>query len=240
MSTRTDGRRPDQAREVDIEIGVAPYAEGSCLISTGNTQVLCAASVAEGVPGWREESGAGWVTAEYGMLPRATHTRTSRERSGPRGRTQEIQRLIGRSIRSVTDMEVMGQHTVTVDCDVLQADGGTRTAAITGAFVAVRLAVRWMVENGLAERDPLKEAVAGVSVGIVEGLLCLDLDYREDSAAQVDMNVIGTRSGGLVEVQGTAEGDPFGRADFDSLLDLAVVGLEGLFAAQQRVLPGSE
>ena len=240
MSTRTDGRRPDQAREVDIEIGVAPYAEGSCLISTGNTQVLCAASVAEGVPRWREESGAGWVTAEYGMLPRATHTRTSRERSGPRGRTQEIQRLIGRSIRSVTDMEVMGQHTVTVDCDVLQADGGTRTAAITGAFVAVRLAVRWMVENGLAERDPLKEAVAGVSVGIVEGLLCLDLDYREDSAAQVDMNVIGTRSGGLVEVQGTAEGDPFGRADFDSLLDLAVVGLEGLFAAQQRVLPGSE
>ena len=240
MSTRTDGRRPDQAREVDIEIGVAPYAEGSCLISTGNTQVLCAASVAEGVPRWREESGAGWVTAEYGMLPRATHTRTSRERSGPRGRTQEIQRLIGRSIRSVTDMEVMGQHTVTVDCDVLQADGGTRTAAITGAFVAVRLAVRWMVENGLAERDPLKEAVAGVSVGIVEGLLCLDLDYREDSAAQVDMNVIGTRSGGLVEVQGTAEGDPFGRADFDSLLDLAVVGLEGLFAAQQRVLPGSQ
>ena len=240
MSTRTDGRRPDQAREVDIEIGVAPYAEGSCLISTGNTQVLCAASVTEGVPRWREESGAGWVTAEYGMLPRATHTRTSRERSGPRGRTQEIQRLIGRSIRSVTDMEVMGQHTVTVDCDVLQADGGTRTAAITGAFVAVRLAVRWMVENGLAERDPLKEAVAGVSVGIVEGLLCLDLDYREDSAAQVDMNVIGTRSGGLVEVQGTAEGDPFGRADFDSLLDLAVVGLEGLFAAQQRVLPGSQ
>ena len=240
MSTRTDGRRPDQAREVDIEIGVAPYAEGSCLISTGNTQVLCAASVTEGVPRWREESGAGWVTAEYGMLPRATHTRTSRERSGPRGRTQEIQRLIGRSIRSVTDMEVMGQHTVTVDCDVLQADGGTRTAAITGAFVAVRLAVRWMVENGLAERDPLKEAVAGVSVGIVEGLLCLDLDYREDSAAQVDMNVIGTRSGGLVEVQGTAEGDPFGHADFDSLLDLAVVGLEGLFAAQQRVLPGSQ
>ncbi|SVA42299.1 uncharacterized protein METZ01_LOCUS95153, partial [marine metagenome] len=225
---------------VDIEIGVAPYAEGSCLISTGNTQVLCAASVAEGVPRWREESGAGWVTAEYGMLPRATHTRTSRERSGPRGRTQEIQRLIGRSIRSVTDMEVMGQHTVTVDCDVLQADGGTRTAAITGAFVAVRLAAHWMVENGLAEHDPLKEAVAGISVGIVEGLLCLDLDYREDSAAQVDMNVIGTQSGGLVEVQGTAEGDPFARADFDSLLDLAVAGLEALFAAQQRVLPGSK
>ncbi len=174
------------------------------------------------------------------MLPRATHTRTSRERSGPRGRTQEIQRLIGRSIRSVTDMEVMGQHTVTVDCDVLQADGGTRTAAITGALVAVRLAARWMVENGLAERDPLKEAVAGISVGIVEGLLCLDLDYREDSAAQVDMNVIGTQSGGLVEIQGTAEGDPFGRADFDSLLDLAVAGLEKLFAAQQRVLSESK
>ncbi len=240
MSKRADGRRPDQARELEIEIGVAPYAEGSCLISTGNTQVLCAASVAEGVPRWREESGAGWVTAEYGMLPRATHTRTSRERSGPRGRTQEIQRLIGRSIRSVTDMEVMGQHTVTVDCDVLQADGGTRTAAITGALVAVRLAARWMVENGLAQRDPLKEAVAGISVGIVEGLLCLDLDYREDSAAQVDMNVIGTQSGGLVEIQGTAEGDPFGRADFDSLLDLAVAGLEKLFAAQQRVLSESK
>ena len=239
MSKRADGRRPDQARELEIEIGVAPYAEGSCLISTGNTQVLCAASVAEGVPRWREESGAGWVTAEYGMLPRATHTRTSRERSGPRGRTQEIQRLIGRSIRSVSDMELMGQHTITVDCDVLQADGGTRTAAITGAFVAVRLAARWMIENGLVERDPLKEAVAGISVGIVEGLLCLDLDYREDSAAQVDMNVVGTQSGGLVEVQGTAEGDPFGRADFDSLLDLAVAGLERLFAAQQRALSGS-
>lgn len=239
MTTRADGRSSDQARELDIEIGVAPYAEGSCLISTGNTQVLCAASVTEGVPRWREESGAGWVTAEYGMLPRATHTRTSRERSGPRGRTQEIQRLIGRSIRSVTDMELMGQHTITVDCDVLQADGGTRTAAITGAFVAVRLAARWMIENGLVERDPLKEAVAGISVGIVEGLLCLDLDYREDSAAQVDMNVIGTQSGGLVEVQGTAEGDPFGRADFDSLLDLAVAGLERLFAAQQRALSGS-
>jgi len=239
VTTRADGRSSDQARELDIEIGVAPYAEGSCLISTGNTQVLCAASVTEGVPRWREESGAGWVTAEYGMLPRATHTRTSRERSGPRGRTQEIQRLIGRSIRSVTDMELMGQHTITVDCDVLQADGGTRTAAITGAFVAVRLAARWMIENGLVERDPLKEAVAGISVGIVEGLLCLDLDYREDSAAQVDMNVIGTQSGGLVEVQGTAEGDPFGRADFDSLLDLAVAGLERLFAAQQRALSGS-
>lgn len=239
MTTRADGRSSDQARELDIEIGVAPYAEGSCLISTGNTQVLCAASVTEGVPRWREESGAGWVTAEYGMLPRATHTRTSRERSGPRGRTQEIQRLIGRSIRSVTDMELMGQHTITVDCDVLQADGGTRTAAITGAFVAVRLAARWMIENGLVERDPLKEAVAGISVGIVEGLLCLDLDYREDSAAQVDMNVVGTQSGGLVEVQGTAEGDPFGRADFDSLLDLAVAGLERLFAAQQRALSGS-
>lgn len=239
MTTRADGRSSDQARELDIEIGVAPYAEGSCLISTGNTQVLCAASVTEGVPRWREESGAGWVTAEYGMLPRATHTRTSRERSGPRGRTQEIQRLIGRSIRSVTDMELMGQHTITVDCDVLQADGGTRTAAITGAFVAVRLAARWMIENGLVECDPLKEAVAGISVGIVEGLLCLDLDYREDSAAQVDMNVIGTQSGGLVEVQGTAEGDPFGRADFDSLLDLAVAGLERLFAAQQRALSGS-
>jgi ribonuclease PH len=236
MRRRSGGRGADEGREVTIELGVAPYAEGSCLIATGDTRVLCAASVAEGVPPWRERSGAGWVTAEYAMLPRSTHTRTSRERTGAKGRTQEIQRLIGRSLRSVTDMKRMGQNTITVDCDVLQADGGTRTAAITGAYVALSLATAWMLEEGLIDRDPILEAVAAISVGIVDGTPYLDLDYVEDSQAQVDMNVVATKSGGLVEVQGTAEGDPFPRRDLDALLDLATSGLETLFAAQALAL----
>ena len=233
---RAGGRGPDQARPVSIEVGVAPYAEGSCLIVTGQTRVLCAASVTEGVPGWRERSGAGWVTAEYAMLPRATHTRTSRERTGPQGRTQEIQRLIGRSLRSVTDMKRLGLHTATIDCDVLQADGGTRTAAITGAYVALAMACRWMLRQGKIQEDPLREPVAAVSVGIVDGVALLDLDYGEDSRAQVDMNVVGTASGGLVEVQGTAEGEPFRRSELDALLALADRGLEALFGAQARAL----
>jgi ribonuclease PH len=173
------------------------------------------------------------------MLPRATHTRTSRERTGAKGRTQEIQRLIGRSLRSVTDMQRLGQNTITVDCDVLQADGGTRTAAITGAYVALVLAADWMLGEGLAERDAVTEPVAAVSVGLVDGVPFLDLDYGEDSTAQVDMNVVGTKSGGLVEVQGTAEGDPFRRSDLDALLDLAAQGLQGLFAAQAGALAES-
>jgi ribonuclease PH len=239
MTQRHDGRRPDQGRPVSIDTGVAPYAEGSCIIATGQTRVLCTASVVAGVPAWRERSGAGWVTAEYAMLPRATHTRTSRERSGPKGRTQEIQRLIGRSLRSVTDMGAMGQHTITVDCDVLQADGGTRTASITGACVALELALRWMLHEGMVVRSPMKEKVAAVSVGLVDGVACLDLDYREDSAAQVDMNLVATESGGLVEVQGTAEGDPFPRRDLDALMDLGMSGIEALLAAQARALSGS-
>jgi ribonuclease PH len=238
MSARSEGRRADQLRTISIEPGGAPYAEGSCVIQAGQTRVLCTASVVGGVPRWREASGAGWVTAEYAMLPRATHTRTDRERRGPKGRTQEIQRLIGRSLRSVTDMKAMGPNTVTVDCDVLQADGGTRTASITGACVALSLAGDWMVREGLAVRNPLRERVAAVSVGIVDGEPRLDLDYPEDSSAQVDMNVVGTESGGLVEVQGTAEGDPFPRRDLDALLDLAESGLEGLFAAQAAALRG--
>ncbi|HAT37229.1 MAG TPA: ribonuclease PH [Gemmatimonadetes bacterium] len=238
MPDRHDGRRPDQGRKVRIEVSPAPYAEGSCLISTGDTRVLCTASVSEGVPPWRERSGAGWVTAEYAMLPRATHTRSRRERSGPKGRTQEIQRLIGRSLRSVVDMEAMGQHTITIDCDVMQADGGTRTASITGASVALELATKWMVSEGLIERSPIRELVAAVSVGIVGGFPCLDLDYREDSRAQVDMNLVGTESGALVEIQGTAEEAPFSRAQLDQMIDLGMAGIETLLAAQARALNG--
>jgi ribonuclease PH len=236
VTERHDGRRRDQGRPVAIETGISPYAEGSCTIATGDTRVLCTASVAEGVPAWREASGAGWVTAEYAMLPRSTHTRRRRERSGPGGRTQEIQRLIGRSLRSVTDMASMGQHTITVDCDVLQADGGTRTASITGACVALVLASRWMLHEGLVERTFVDENVAAVSVGIVDGAPCVDLDYREDVAAQVDMNLVATESGGLVEVQGTAEGDPFPRRALDELLDLGMAGIEILLAAQASAL----
>jgi ribonuclease PH len=238
MADRHDGRRPDQARPIAIETGVSPYAEGSCLIATGETRVLCTASVVQGVPPWRERSGSGWVTAEYAMLPRATHSRNNRERNGPKGRTQEIQRLIGRSLRSVTDMRAMGPYTVTVDCDVLQADGGTRTAAITGACVSLELALRWMLHEGLVERSAMREQVAAVSVGIVDGDPCLDLDYREDASAQVDMNLVGTESGGLVEVQGTAEGHPFVRKELDALVDLGVAGIEALIAAQARALEG--
>ncbi len=236
MAAHRSTRRADQLRPMIIETGVAPYAEGSCLISAGNTRVLCTASVVEGVPPWRERSGSGWVTAEYAMLPRATHTRTSRERNGAKGRTQEIQRLIGRSLRSVTDLPAMGPYTITVDCDVLQADGGTRTASVTGACVALSLACAWMVGEGLVERNPVRERVAAVSVGIVDGEPRLDLDYPEDSSAQVDMNVVATEGRGLVEVQGTAEGDPFPRDDLDRLLDLALSGIEELVAAQGRAL----
>lgn len=236
MTDRSEGRSPSEPRTISIETGVAPYAEGSCIIATGNTRVLCTASVAQGVPPWRERSGAGWVTAEYAMLPRATHTRSGRERNGPKGRTQEIQRLIGRSLRSVTDMEALGQNTVTVDCDVLQADGGTRTASITGACVALALAGRWMMNESLLTRSPLRQRVAAVSVGVIDGEPRLDLDYPEDSRAQVDMNVVGTEGGGLVEVQGTAEGDPFSRQELDALIDLATAGLERLFAVQAQAL----
>lgn len=231
MARERTGRRADQIRPLKLDVDVAPYAEGSCLISTGETRVLCTASVEEGVPRWREASGAGWVTAEYAMLPRATHSRTRRERTGPAGRTQEIQRLIGRSLRSVTDMEALGPYTVTVDCDVLQADGGTRTASITGGYVALAAA---LITYGM-ERH-LTGHVAAVSVGIVNGLGYLDLDYGEDSRAEVDFNVVGTDAGTYVELQGTAEGKPFDRAAADAMLDLADEGLARLFAAQAEVL----
>ncbi|MFC1660426.1 ribonuclease PH [Gemmatimonadota bacterium] len=233
---RGDGRGPGDLRPISVDLHTVSYAEGSCLISAGNTRVLCAASVQEGVPPWREASGKGWVTAEYGMLPRSTHTRTPRERTGARGRTQEIQRLIGRSLRSVTDMVALGQQTVVVDCDVLQADGGTRTAAITGAALALSSACRGQVEAGLLARNPIRELVAGVSVGLVDGNPCLDLDYSEDSRAQVDLNLVATESGHLVEVQGTAEGDPFSRPALDELLDLGMEGIRLLIRAQLQAL----
>lgn len=235
---RGDGRGVDELRPVSIEPGWAANAEGSCLISFGRTRVLCAASVEEQVPAWRQASGKGWVTGEYAMLPRSTHTRTSRERDGLRGRTQEIQRLIGRALRSVTDLDALGPRTVTVDCDVLQADGGTRTAAVTGGWVALFLACRRLAEEGRVPRNPVCEGVAAVSVGLVEGRSLLDLAYREDVSAQVDLNVVASASGGIVEVQGTAEGDPFRRAELDALLDLALSGIQRLARLQQAAVNG--
>jgi ribonuclease PH len=234
--SRADGRSAGQLRTVDLALDSVPYAEGSCLISSGQTRILCAASVQEGLPGWREKSGAGWVTAEYGMLPRATHTRSGRERGGVGGRTQEIQRLIGRSLRSVVDLEALGARTVIVDCDVLQADGGTRTASITGASAALWSAFSGLVKEGMIERNPMREMVAAVSVGIVDGEPVLDLDYPEDSTAQVDMNVVATEGGHFIEVQGTAEGHPFRRDELDELLELAIEGIGTLVKAQKAAL----
>jgi ribonuclease PH len=223
-------------RAVSVERSVAPYAEGSCLISYGATRVLCAASVEEGVPGWRRGRGEGWLTAEYAMLPRATRTRTSRERAQLGGRTQEIQRLIGRSIRAMLDDFKFGEYTIKLDCDVLVADGGTRTASITGACVAAVDAFDWLVEQGQLSASPVKRRVSAVSVGVIGTEPRLDLDYEEDVRAAVDMNVVMSSEGGFVEVQGTGEHGTFDRAELDSLLDLAVKGLRELDAAQRRVL----
>ena len=234
--SRADGRGTGELRGLDLSLGAVPYAEGSCLITAGQTRVLCAATLEDGVPKWRERSGSGWVTAEYGMLPRSTHTRSGRERGRVGGRTQEIQRLIGRSLRSVVDLDALGARTVIVDCDVIQADGGTRTASITGASAALWSAFQGSVSQGLIERNPMREMVAAVSVGIVDGEPVLDLDYPEDSAAQVDLNVVATERGHFVEVQGTAERDPFRRDELDELLDLAVEGIRCLVAAQKAAL----
>jgi ribonuclease PH len=223
-------------RSVSLERGVAPYAEGSCLVAFGSTRVLCTVSVEDGVPGWRRGRGEGWLTAEYSMLPRATKTRTSRERGQVGGRTQEIQRLIGRSIRAMLDDFAWGEFTLKVDCDVLQADGGTRTAAITGASVAVCDAFGWMVEQGKLRRSPVRRRVAGVSVGVVRGEPRLDLEYIEDVVADVDMNVVMSSEGGFVEVQGTGEHGTFDRRELERLLDLAESGLRQLDAHQRRAL----
>jgi ribonuclease PH len=235
--SRPFDRAADALRETTFELNTAPFAEGSCVISMGATRVLCTATVEDGVPPFREGFG-GWVTGEYAMLPRATQRRTSRERRGARGRTQEIQRLIGRSLRAGVDLEALGERTVTVDCDVLTADGGTRTASITGACVALHQALRGLVEAGAVERSPLRQLVAAISVGIVDGRPLLDLEYIEDVGADVDFNVVSLEDGRMVEVQGTAEGAPFSRGELDSLLDLARLGIERLLALQRGAVSG--
>ena len=231
-----ESRRDDDMRPVTLERGVAPYAEGSCLVSFGATRVLCTASVEDGVPGWKRGRGEGWLTAEYAMLPRATRTRTSRERAQLGGRTQEIQRLIGRSIRAMLDDFRFGEFTIKLDCDVLVADGGTRTASITGAAVAVVDAFDWLVSTGRMTTTPVKRRVAAVSVGVIGTTPRLDLDYEEDVGAAVDMNVVMSSEGRFVEVQGTGENGTFDRSELDLLLNLAIKGLRELDAAQQRAL----
>jgi ribonuclease PH len=235
-NTPRKGRDASALRPIKFERGVAPYAEGSCLITFGATQVLCACSVEDGVPGWRRGKGEGWLTAEYAMLPRATRTRTSRERSQLGGRTQEIQRLIGRSVRAMLDDFKFGEFTLKLDCDVIVADGGTRTAAITGASVAIVDAFEWMVTVGKIQRSPVKRRVAAVSVGVIDGQPRLDLDYEEDVRAEVDMNVVMSSEGKFVEVQGTGEHGTFDRAELNQLLDLAVAGIRTLDAAQTKAL----
>ena len=237
-NARPSGRRPDQLREVRIQRGFTRHAEGSVLVCFGDTQVICTASVEERVPGFRKGSGEGWVTAEYGMLPRSTHTRMDREaaRGKQSGRTQEIQRLIGRSMRAVFDLGKLGERTIHLDCDVLQADGGTRTAAITGAFVAAQDAVNWLMREGKLKASPITDHVAAVSVGIVQGTPLLDLEYTEDSACDTDMNVVMTGAGSFVEVQGTAEGAAFTRKEMDALLALATKGISELIEHQRAAL----
>src|SRR5215469_11844658 len=235
---RPSGRTPDQLRHVSFERRHAKHAEGAVLIEFGDTQVLCTASVEDGVPPFLRGKGQGWITAEYGMLPRATHTRTAREaaRGKQSGRTQEIQRLIGRSLRAVADLKALGERTVTLDCDVLQADGGTRTASITGAYVALAQACEHLVQRRIIDKSPLHGQVAAVSVGIVDGVAVLDLDYAEDSQAETDMNVVMNDGGGFVEIQGTAEGHAFRRHELDTLLNLAVGGIGQLFTLQAQAL----
>jgi ribonuclease PH len=233
---RSDGRRPDELRPVSIEPGYLLYAEGSALIRTGNTAVLCAATVVDGVPPFTRGTGSGWITAEYGMLPRSTETRTGRERTRTAGRTSEIQRLIGRSLRSVCRLDLLGERTFVLDCDVIQADGGTRTAAITGAYVAISQAMHKLVQDGSLPAFPLRCAVAATSAGVVEGMSVLDLNYEEDARAEVDFNVVMTEEGELVEVQGTGESHPFTRQAMDELLSLTEGGIRHLFDLQKAAL----
>ncbi len=235
---RFDGRKSSELRPISIERNYTKYAEGSVLISVGDTVVLCNATVEEKVPPFLRGSGRGWITAEYALLPRSTQTRVHREsiRGKPSGRTCEIQRLIGRCLRSVVDLDLLGENTIWFDCDVIQADGGTRTAAVNGAFIALVDAIKDMLDHKLIEKTPLTDYLAGISVGIVDGCLMADLVYEEDSTAQVDMNIMGTGTGKLVEIQGTAEGFPFSRQDFDVLINLGLAGIKEITALQKDVL----
>jgi ribonuclease PH len=235
---RPSGRAPDQLREIALETAVSRYAEGSCMAKFGQTAVLCTASVEQGVPGWLKGQGKGWVTAEYGMLPRATHTRGRREAAQGKqsGRTQEIQRLIGRSLRSVVDLKVLGDRTVTLDCDVIQADGGTRTAAITGAWVALSRACKYLVDEKVLKANPITGQVAAISCGVFETTPVLDLDYAEDSSAEVDANFVLSGDGRMIEVQATGEQRPFTDAEFGELMRLAKLGCAHLFEAQLKAV----
>lgn len=235
---RPSGRKIDQMRDVTIERNIAPQAEGSCLISFGNTKVLCIASVETSLPPWRRGQGLGWVTAEYGMLPRATDRRTRREATAGKqtGRTQEIQRLIGRSLRAIVDMGALGENQIVIDCDVLQADGGTRTASITGAYVALADALAWMQKRDLVKSNPLKDSIAAISCGIYRGTPVLDLDYPEDSEADTDANFVMTGSGNFVEIQGTAEQSPFSKQELLQLMELAEKGVSELTEIQKQAL----
>ena len=238
---RNDGRRPDELRPVNLSPGFMPNAEGSCLVEMGDTKVICTATVETSVPRWMQGRGTGWVTAEYSMLPRSSSERISREVNKGRvgGRTQEIQRLIGRSLRAITDMKALGERSVIIDCDVLQADGGTRTASITGGYVALALAIRWLEGNDGLGPGALTSNVAAISVGILDRTPILDLDYSEDSTAEVDMNVVMTGSGQLVEVQGTAERGVFERSELDAMIDLASDGVARLTALQKEAVEGA-
>jgi len=237
---RPSGRSPDALRPITLTRGFTRHAEGSVLVEFGETRVLCTASVEQRVPAFLKDQGRGWITAEYGMLPRSTHTRTDREAARGRqsGRTQEIQRLIGRALRAAFDLGALGERTLKIDCDVLQADGGTRTASITGAFVAVHDALSWMQGQGLLERLPVRDFVAAVSVGLYQGMPMLDLDYAEDSACDCDMNVVMTGSGSLIEVQGTAEGEPFTRVQLDRMLEAAVRAGRRIIRVQRQWMGG--
>ena len=235
---RPSGRQPDQMRAVTIERNIVPKAEGSCLVAFGSTRVICTASVETSLPSWRRGQGLGWVTAEYGMLPRSTGTRTRREAAAGKqsGRTQEIQRLIGRSLRAVVDMQALGENQITLDCDVIEADGGTRTASITGAYIALHDAIGWLKARELTRGEPMRDSVAAVSCGIYRGIPVLDLDYDEDVEAHTDANFVLTGTGRIVEVQGTAEQEPFTRAELDILLGLAEQGVAELTIIQKAAL----
>lgn len=236
--TRPSGRSADELRSISLETGVTRYAEGSCLAKFGHTHVLCTASWTDKVPGWMRGTGRGWVTGEYGMLPRATHTRGRREAAAGKqsGRTQEIQRLIGRSLRSVMDLDALGENQITIDCDVLQADGGTRTASITGGFVALAMACRYLQSEGVIKTDPILKQAAAISVGLYKDLPVLDVDYPEDSSGEADMNVVMSSDGGFIEIQGTGESRPIGRDELQEMMRLAEKGCSELFAAQARAL----